>query len=128
MNLFNIIEKSTDFGSHRSKDHLLSFALKILLYMFPAVVLGHSIDTTIHMLKKRKTLGDSTSIYILLQTIVNIIILYTFELLIHDYVREFQRTIAGSFFIVLYFGTQTNYIKMFKDYLTTLPFTFQILK
>lgn len=124
MNLFNIIEKSTDFGTHRSKDHFFSFALKIFFYMFPAVVLGHSIDKTIHMLKKRKTLGDSIVIYILLQTIVNIILLYIFELLIHDYVREFQRTIAGSFFIVLYFGTQTNYINMFKEYLTNFPSKF----
>ena len=88
--------------------------------MFPSVVLGHYIDKTIHMLKKRKTLGDSNSVYIMLQTIVNIIILYTFQLLIRDYVREFQQSIACSFFIVLYFGTQTNYIDMFKDYMTSL--------
>ena len=88
--------------------------------MFPSVVLGHYIDKTIHMLKKRKTLGDSNSVYILLQTSINILILYLFQLLIRDYVSEFQQSIAGSFFIVLYFGTQSNYINMFKNYMTCL--------
>ena len=28
---------------------------------------------------------------------------------------EFQVTVAGGYFIVLYFGIQTNYIDMFKE-------------
>lgn len=34
---------------------------------------------------------------------------------------EFQVTIAGGYFVVLYFGIQTNYIRMIKEYLDELP-------
>jgi hypothetical protein len=33
------------------------------------------------------------------------------------FTSEFQVTIAGSYFIVLYFGMQTNYIRMIKHYI-----------
>jgi len=37
-----------------------------------------------------------------------------------DYMSEFQASVAGGYFIALYFGIQTNYIIMLKDYMTSL--------
>jgi hypothetical protein len=39
MKLTKIIEEAIEFGSFRSRNHLFSFALKVLLYILPAVIL-----------------------------------------------------------------------------------------
>jgi hypothetical protein len=50
--------------------------------------------------------------YIFLQTLIIILTLYLIFFFLSDYMSEFQVTIAGGFFIVLYYGMQTNYILM----------------
>ena len=119
MKLFNILEKATDFGTFRSRSHLFSFTLKIIFYILPAVILGHFTDMTIENMKKRETLGKNSLNYIIFQTVVNIVTLYLFVLLT-DFTSEFQQTMSGGYFIVLYFGMQTNYIYMIKDYMNRL--------
>lgn len=120
MKLHNIIERGTDFGSFRSRDNFFSFALKIILYIIPAVILGSYTDMTIKTLQKYEVLGDNTLYYILLQTFIVISTQYLFLAFLLKFTSEFQLTIAGSYFIVLYFGIQTNYIRMIKDYITKL--------
>lgn len=120
MKLFTILEKATDFGTFRSRKHLFSFTLKIILYIFPAVILGHFTDKTIENMKKRETLGKNNLNYIIFQTVVNIVTLYLFVLLLTDFTSEFQQTMSGGYFMVLYFGMQTNYIDMIKDYMNRL--------
>lgn len=114
MKLLTIIERATDFGSFRSRKNIFSFSLKVLFYILPAVVLGNYTDTTIKKLKLYNALGDNTFVYISLQTMVIIVTLYIFIVLFKDYMSEFQYSIAGGYFIVLYFGMQTNYISMLK--------------
>jgi hypothetical protein len=120
MTLHNIIERATDFGTFRSRDNFVSFTLKIVLYIIPAVVLGNYTDITIKRLQENKVLGDNTLYYILLQTLIVISTQYLFLSFLLKFASEFQSTIAGSYFIVLYFGIQTNYISMMKDYITKL--------
>ena len=120
MKLFNILEKATDFGTFRSRSHLFSFTLKIIFYILPAVILGHFTDMTIENMKKRETFGKNNLNYIVFQTVVNIVTLYLFVLLLTDFTSEFQQTMSGGYFIVLYFGMQTNYIYMIKDYMNRL--------
>jgi len=120
MTLFKIIERATDFGSFRSRNDLFSFTLKILVYMVPAIILGHYTDITVKNMKMRRILGENNLYYILFQTLVNIATLYLFILFLTDFMSEFQRTISGGYFIVLYFGMQTNYIDMMKDYMNQL--------
>jgi len=117
MKIGNIIERATDFGSSRSRKYFLSFLLKIGLYIIPAVILGNFTDITVQQMETSQILGENTFYYILLQTLFIISTLYLFVILFQDYVSEFQATIAGSFFVVLYFGMQTNYIHMLKDLL-----------
>ena len=71
----------------------------------------------IRRIKKNKVLGDYVLYYILLQTLINIATLYTILILLANYTSEFQVSLAGGFFIVLYFGIQTNYILMIKEYI-----------
>lgn len=114
MKIGHIIERATDFGSSRSRKYFLSFLLKIGLYIIPAVILGNFTDITVQKMETSQLLGENTFYYILLQTLFIISTLYLFVILFQDYVSEFQDTIAGSFFVVLYFGMQTNYIDMLK--------------
>ena len=117
MKLLNIIQRATDFGTFRSRKHFFSFTLKCLFYIIPAVILGNYTDITIQKLKKNKKLGKYTIYYILLQTLINILMLYLILLFLNSYTSEFQVTIAGGFFSVLYFGIQTNYMRMIKEYI-----------
>lgn len=120
MRLYDIIERATDFGTFRSRDNFFSFSLKIILYIIPAIILGISTDITIKKLQEYKAFGKNTLYYILLQTLIVIITQYLFLAFLLKFTNEFQTTIAGGYFIVLYFGMQTNYIRMIKEYITTM--------
>ena len=120
MNLTEIFEKATDFGSFRSHENLFSFSLKVLLYILPGVILGHYTDMVVKTMKKRKILGTKEINYIIFQTSLIILTLFLFRRLLEDFTSEFQQSMAGGYFIVLYFGMQTNYIEMLKDYMTYL--------
>lgn len=117
MKILNIMERATDFGSIRSRKHFLSFLLKIWLYIIPALILGNYTDVTIQNLETSQIFGDNALYYIVLQTICIVTTLYFFVILFYDFTSEFTNTIAGSYFIVLYFGIQTNYIHMLKEYI-----------
>jgi hypothetical protein len=117
MNLLHIIERATDFGTFRSRDNFFSFSLKVFFYILPAIVFGHLTDISIEKLEKKKTL--TPLYYILLQTFIIIFTLYIFILFLKDYTSEFQSSFAGGYFIVVYFGIQTNYLKMLKEYMNS---------
>lgn len=117
MKLLNIFERGTDFGTFHSRKNFFSFTLKCIFYIIPSVILGNYTDITIERIKKNKVFGDSVLFYILLQTLMSIVTLYIFLLLLANYTSEFQVTIAGGFFSVLYFGMQTNYVDMIKEYI-----------
>jgi hypothetical protein len=117
MGLYDVIQRATDFGSFRSNDNFFSFTLKILLYIIPAVLLGNYTDITVEKLLRYKTLGENTLHYILLQTLIIISTMYVILKVMSNFISEFQVTIAGGYFIVLYFGIQTNYMYMIHDYM-----------
>jgi len=117
MKLSDIIQRATDFGTLRSRDNFFSFTLKILLYIIPAVILGNYTDITVKKLKEDNTLGNNTLLYILIQTLIVISTMYIILKLLSEFISEFQVTIAGGYFIVLYFGMQTNYIDMIQEYI-----------
>jgi hypothetical protein len=71
-------------------------------------------DITVKKLQEYKALGENRIYYILLQTFIVISTLYLILIFLSDFISEFQVTIAGGYFIVLYFGMQTNYIDMIK--------------
>ena len=101
----------------RSHDHVLAFTLKILFYIIPAVIVGSYTDGLVQYLKRHRVVGDSTLAYIVVQTFLIISTLYLLLLFLSDFIGEFQVTLAGAYFIVLYFGIQTNYIDMIQEYM-----------
>jgi hypothetical protein len=113
----NIINRATDFGTLRSRTNFFSFALKIVFYILPAVIIGDYTDKFVITLKKHEMLGKNTLHYILLQTLLIISTMYFILVFLSDFISEFQVTVAGGYFIVLYFGVQTNYIDMVKSYM-----------
>ena len=115
--IFNIIERATDFGTFRSHNSFWAFALKAMLYIVPAVILGHYTDRAVQTIQEREVFGENTIYYIILQTVFVLITLYLFVLFLADFTSEFQSSTAGSYFIILYFGMQTNYISMLKEYM-----------
>jgi uncharacterized membrane protein (DUF485 family) len=117
MKLLNIIHRATDFGKLRARKNFFPFALKCIFYIIPAIFLGNFTDITIQRMKNEKEFGDYMLYYILLQTIIIISTLYVILIFLTSYTNEFQVTIAGGFFSVLYFGIQTNYIDMIKEYI-----------
>lgn len=68
-------------------------------------------------MKNYNFFGKNAFFYILLQTMLNIVTLYFFIVCLPNYMSEFQKTISGGYFIILYFGMQTNYIIMLKEYI-----------
>lgn len=114
---FSTLKQATNFGKFRSKEHFFSFILKCLLYIIPAVFLGNITDAFVYKLEINKLFGDDLLPYILTQTFIDIITLYFILFLLYKYSSEFQVTLEGGFFSVLYFGIQTNYINMIKVYL-----------
>jgi len=118
MKPFNIIQRATDFGTLRSHKNFFSFALKCVFYIIPATILGHYTDIYVEKLKQDKILGENEIYYILLQTLINISTFYLILIFFWNFMSEFQKTIAGSYFIVIYFGIQSNYINMIKEYMS----------
>ena len=112
-----IFEQGLDFGSTRSRSNIFSFTIKILFYIIPAIILGHYTDTMVVNFKYDKTIGSSLIYYILLQTFIIISTLYLLIKYFNDYMSEFQSTISGIYFVVLYFGIQINYIHMLNEYM-----------
>ncbi len=117
MKLHNIFQRAIDFGSFSSRENFFSFALKCFFYIIPAVIIGNYTDIIVKSLKKDKILGYYLPYYILLQTFIIISTLYLILVLLPSYTNEFQITLSGTFFVVLYFSIQTNYIHMIKEYI-----------
>jgi len=122
MKVSRVIERATDFGSRRSRKDFFSFTLKILFYILPAMILGDYTDVSITNLKMRYAFGQDTINYIVFQTLIILFTLYIFVIFLKDFTSEFQKSIAGSFFIVIYFGMQTNYLRMIKEYLASFRY------
>lgn len=112
------LNRATDFGSLSHQNDFISFTIKIFIYIIPATLLGDFIDKSIVTMEEKEVLGgDTHALYILLQTFVNISILYLFILFLPDFLKEFQSTMPGVYFITLYFTMQTNYMNSIKEYM-----------
>ena len=115
--LSNNIKRATDFGTLRSERGIFSFTLKIIFYIIPAIIFGNYTDVFVKYIQRQRLLGDNVLYYIILQTLIIILTMYLIVVFLSDFKSEFQVTIAGGYFIVLYFGIQTNYIRMIQEYM-----------
>jgi hypothetical protein len=115
--LNNINEGVINNFKFYSHHNFFLFALKCIVHIIPAIILGNYTDIIVQRIKKDKKLGDNILYYILLQTLIIIATLYLFLLFITIYTNDFVVTLYGEFFIVLYFSIQTDYIHMIKEYI-----------
>lgn len=119
-NMQTIISRATNFGTFESRKGIYSFMLKILFFMIPAIIIGHSIDTYIENMRKKGILGNNYINYIILQTIIILFIMYIFVIYFSRFAKEFQTTTAGAFFIAMFFGFQSNYVNDIKQFITNI--------
>ncbi len=107
----NIINKSFTPNYHHYRDNsIMVFFLHTIFLLVPGIILGHIIDRTIWYLKKNEKLGNINLIYIILQIILNVIILYFLYEISNHYAKELQNTLAGVFFIALFFNMQIHFV------------------
>lgn len=84
--------------------------IKSFALLIPGAILGHYIDKYINRMKKKNVLGKEAWVYVLFQSIVDILLIYSLHKLHSLYTDEFQRTLPGLYFSGLFFGLQVNYI------------------
>ena len=120
MKIKSILKLATDFGTFNSRQHFIAFALKCLFYIIPAVIIGNYTDITVTKLKEYHIFGENSIVYIILQTFIIITTFYLIIIFLSDFTSEFQLTLSGGYFIVLYFAIQTNYIHMIKEFINDI--------
>lgn len=99
------------FGTDGDNDSFVVMSLKSVALLIPGMILGHYIDRYIHRLEKKEVLGKSMLSYVIVQSIINIVIIFGLHAVYHRYTDEFQRTLPGLYFSGLFFGLQVNYIQ-----------------
>ncbi len=80
-----------------------------LILILPAIILGHYLDEFVERVETKNVIRS-----VVIQTFMNILIIYALHILSSAYTREFQVSLAGLFFSALFFGMQTNYIRNLK--------------
>lgn len=106
--------KLLSFGEPDTKNESFTrLNAKTLAMIIPAVIMGHYIDVFVNtQLKLSKRMS------VLLQTFINVSVIYVLHIIDYAYTKEFQTTFAGLFFSGLFFGLQTNYITNIKSVLS----------
>lgn len=105
--------KLLNFGQPDTKNEsFVRLNAKTLAMIIPAVILGHYIDVFV-----KEQVKTSKRVSVIIQTLINVTVIYMLHLVSYAYAKEFQTTFAGLFFSGLFFGLQTNYISNIKSVL-----------
>ncbi len=100
-------ESALNKAEFKSEQSLVPFVVKTLLMILPAVILALITDSV--MLSFQTKTGSSAITCVLIQTSILILTMYSLGKGVPSATKEFQTTLAGVFFISLYFGLQENY-------------------
>jgi len=117
--LHNEVKAGLSFGE-RNTVRMGGLLIRTSLLLIPGILIGHSIDQAVNKLKRKNKLGTNTVVYVLLQSIIMFLALYSLIFFIKSYADEFQNTYSGLFFVALFFGMQTNYISNIQHVLSEL--------
>jgi hypothetical protein len=112
-----ILTTSTDFGNTRYEQTMATFTIKTILLFIPGILLGHYTDRFVKKIQEKEMLGRGLYKYLLVQLFLNILVIYTVILMSSAYAKEFQTTIAGLFFVSMFFSLQSNFVKNIQDFL-----------
>lgn len=97
------------FGKETHTD-FLPFTIKFIAMSVPGVVLGHYIDQGVYKVQRLGWMGEKPFAYVCIQMMAWIVMFYGLYTYITEYTNEFQGSVAGIFFIALFFTVQTNYV------------------
>jgi uncharacterized membrane protein YoaK (UPF0700 family) len=98
-----------------SRESFFALNVRSMILILPAIFMGHYLDEIVEKMNIKKKTHS-----VLIQTILNIFIIYILHKFATAYTREFQVSLAGLFFSALFFGMQTNYIRDLKGLLPQL--------
>ena len=118
-NLLHSVTEGLTFGSDNYTS-MLSFTIRIITLALPGIVLGHYLDQGIYWTKKQKLLGASAVSYMVAQILAWVLIFYSIFIFASSYAMEFQGTVAGIFFVTLFFTVQTNFVTNLQTVLGTI--------
>jgi hypothetical protein len=118
-NILRSVSEGLAFGSDNYTS-MLSFTIRIITLALPGIVLGHYLDQGIYWTKKQKWLGLSAIPYVFAQIVAWILIFYSIFFFASSYAMEFQGTVAGIFFVTLFFVVQTNFVTNLQTMLGTI--------
>lgn len=113
------VKEGLAFGSDNYTS-ILSFTIRIITQALPGVILGHYLDQGIYWTQTQKWMGTSAAPYMFAQIVAWILIFYSMLYFIPSYATEFQGTMAGIFFITLFFIVQTNFVTNLQAVLGTI--------
>ena len=107
--LTNSVSEGLHFGTQTHTD-FIPFTIKFLALALPGIVLGHYLDQGIYTLQKHKRLGPSFLTYLGIQIAAWIMMFYVMFRFTAAYAAEFQSSVAGIFFVALFFTVQQNFV------------------
>ena len=90
--------------------HVIPFTIKFLSLAIPGAFLGHYADQGILKVQRMELLGRYHLPYLMLQLFLWVALFYTLFVFAPGYTKEFQHSIAGIFFIALFFSVQDNFV------------------
>ena len=98
-----------DFGKKHG-GHPITFTIKFLSLAIPGAFLGHYADQVILKTQRMELLGTYHLPYLMLQLFLWVILFYALFVFAPGYTKEFQHSIAGIFFVALFFSVQDNFV------------------
>ena len=109
MTVYKALQEGFKFGK-KTHEEFLPFMMKFLALAIPGVLLGHYLDQGIYKLQIMRIFGQSPATYVSIQMFLWAVMFYGFFRYATAYADEFQGSIAGIFFIALFFTVQTHYV------------------
>jgi len=109
MTVYTLFREGIQFGKDTHED-FLPFLMKLFALAIPGVVLGHYLDQGIYKVQTMRLFGQGPAMYVVVQMFLWAVLFYGFFRYATAYSDEFQGSLAGIFFIALFFTVQTHYV------------------
>ena len=107
--LTDAISEGLHFGIKTHKN-FVPFTIKLMAMAIPGIILGHYLDQSILWLQLHKYAGNMPVVYTALQLSMWIVLYYLLLKYANGFAIEMQDSIAGIFFVTLFFIVQTNFV------------------
>ncbi|NDB83250.1 MAG: hypothetical protein EB127_11060 [Alphaproteobacteria bacterium] len=103
------IQDGFKFGK-KHHGHPIPFLIRFLSLAIPGAFLGHYVDQAVLKVQRLNLLGTMKVQYVFFQLFLWAGLFYALFVFAPGYTKEFQRSIAGIFFIALFFSVQPNFV------------------